>query len=200
MRFIHNFKMKLILPSILILACWALLVAGTKGMAATPATNGAAKTTPATSADATQPVAAKEAPAPSTNILTDTANPSSSASLTSEAWQALEKKDYATAVARIEKCRQLYEAKAVEMQAGLTSLPAPDKAHTYWALNDVGTCVFILGKVAEAEGKPKEALRIYQEVVDRFSMSQCWDKQGWFWQPAVAAKERLAALTLETAE
>ncbi len=130
----------------------------------------------------------------------DPTTPSSSASLTSEAWQALEKKDYATAKARIEKCRQLYEAKAVEMQAGLTSLPAPDKAHSYWALNDVGTCIFILGKVAEAEGKPKEALRHYQEVVDRFSWSQCWDKQGWFWQPAVAAKERLAALTLETAE
>jgi tetratricopeptide (TPR) repeat protein len=193
--------MNLIKSSILILACWSVLAAGTKGEAATTNTNEVAKTNSTVPAPATPPpAAAKEASAPSTNAPMDPANPSSSASLTSEAWQALEKKDYATAKARIEKCRQLYEAKAVEMQAGLTSLPAPDKTHSYWALNDVGTCVFILGKVAEAEGKPKEALRHYQEVVDRFSLSQCWDKQGWFWQPAVAAKERLAALTLETAE
>lgn len=193
--------MNLIKSSILILACWSVLAAGTKGEAATTNTNEVAKTNSTVPAPATPPLAAaKEASAPSTNAPMDPANPSSSASLTSEAWQALEKKDYATAKARIEKCRQLYEAKAVEMQAGLTSLPASDKTHSYWALNDVGTCVFILGKVAEAEGKPKEALRHYQEVVDRFSLSQCWDKQGWFWQPAVAAKERLAALTLETAE
>jgi len=125
---------------------------------------------------------------------------SSSASLTSQAWAALEKKDYATARAKIATCRELYESKAMEMQAGLTALPGPQEAHSFWALNDVGTCFFILGKVEEAEGKPKEAMEAYQDLVKRFPMAQCWDKQGWFWQPCVAAKERIAALTLESTE
>lgn len=124
----------------------------------------------------------------------------SSAALTSEAWQAFEKKDYATARARVESCRKLYESKAVEMQAGLTALPAPDQAHSLWALNDVGTCLFILGKVEEAQGNPQQAMAVYRDLVKRFPLAQCWDKQGWFWQPSVAAKERLAALTLDSAQ
>ena len=54
--------------------------------------------------------------------------------------------------------------------------------------------------MAEGEGKRDEAVARYQEVVDQFSMAQCWDKQGWYWQPAVAAKERLTALTLDSKE
>lgn len=192
-----------ILPSILILSCALLPALGYRALAAPTNSNEANKTNPAALAapsSAPLPTPTKEAPTSSTQAPAEPAGPNSSAVLTSEAWQALDKKDFATAKERIAKCRELYEAKAVEMQAGLTTLPAPDKAHSYWALNDVGSCVFILGKVAEAEGKPKDALNHYREVTDRFSMAQCWDKQGWFWQPAVASKERIAALTLETAE
>ncbi len=37
----------------------------------------------------------------------------------------------------------------------------------------------------------------YKTVVEKYTYSQCWDEQGWFWQPAVASKERIAFLTLE---
>jgi len=127
-------------------------------------------------------------------------NESGSAVLTSQAWEALASKDYATAKARITRCRELYEAKAKEMQETLSVVPGPDTAREFWALNDVGTCLFILGKVAEAEGKTTEAIAAYQEVIKNFPMAQCWDKQGWFWQPAVAAKERLTALTFDSAK
>jgi tetratricopeptide (TPR) repeat protein len=129
-----------------------------------------------------------------------TENESGSAALTSQAWEALAAKDYATAKARITRCRDLYEAKAKEMQETLSVVPGPDTAREFWALNDVGTCLFILGKVAEAEGKNTEAIAAYQEVIKNFPMAQCWDKQGWFWQPAVAAKERLTALTFDSAK
>ena len=46
----------------------------------------------------------------------------------------------------------------------------------------------------------REAIAAYQEVIKNFPMAQCWDKQGWFWQPAVAAKERLTALTFDSAK
>lgn len=127
-------------------------------------------------------------------------NESSSALLTSQAWEALAAKDYTTAKARITRCRELYEAKAKEMQETLSVVPGPDTAREFWALNDVGTCLFILGKVAEAEGKNTDAIAAYQDVIKNFPMAQCWDKQGWFWQPAVAAKERLTALTFDSAK
>jgi tetratricopeptide (TPR) repeat protein len=127
-------------------------------------------------------------------------NESSSGILTSQAWEALAAKDFTTARARIERCRKLYGEKATEMQETLSVVPGPDTAREFWALNDVGTCLFILGKVEEAEGKNAEAIAAYQEVIKSFPMAQCWDKQGWFWQPAVAAKERLTALTFDSAK
>ena len=127
-------------------------------------------------------------------------NESSSGVLTSQAWEALAAKDFTTARARIERCRKLYGEKATEMQETLSVVPGPDTAREFWALNDVGTCLFILGKVEEAEGKKAEAIAAYQEVIKSFPMAQCWDKQGWFWQPAVAAKERLTALTFDSAK
>lgn len=113
------------------------------------------------------------------------------------AWEAFERKDYAAARAAIERCVSLYGGQAAEMQGKLAALPDKEAAHQQWALNDVGTCTFVLGRVAEAEGKKDEAMAAYKTVVEKYTYSQCWDEQGWFWQPAVAAKERIAFLTLE---
>ena len=121
----------------------------------------------------------------------------SSAALASEAWAALDGQNYAVARQSAERCRDLYGAQAAEMQSKLSALPDKESAHQQWALNDVGTSVFILGRVAEAEGKKEEAMAAYRDVVDNYTYSQCWDEQGWFWQPAVAAKERIAFLILE---
>lgn len=123
-----------------------------------------------------------------------------SSSLTSLAWEALAAKDFPTAKAKIERCQSLFGEKASEMQSSLSVVPGPDTANEFWALNDVGTCVFILGKVYEAEGKNAEAITAYEKVIKDYPMSQCWDKQGWYWQPAVAAKERLTALTFDSAK
>ncbi len=130
----------------------------------------------------------------------DSGAEASSAVLTSQAWESLAAKDFATAKARIERCKKLYGEKATGMQESLSVVPGPDTAREFWALNDVGTCTFILGKVYEAESKKEEAIAAYQEVIKNFPMAQCWDKQGWFWQPAVAAKERLTALTFDSAK
>ena len=132
-------------------------------------------------------------------ILATEESPTSS-SLTSQAWEALAAKDFTTAKAKIERCQNLFGEKASEMQSSLSVVPGPDTANEFWALNDVGTCVFILGKVCEAEGKNSEAITAYEKVIKEYPMSQCWDKQGWYWQPAVAAKERLTALTFDSAK
>ena len=121
----------------------------------------------------------------------------SSGALATEAWAAFDRQDYAAARAAIERCQSLYGPQAAEMQSKLSALPGKDSAHDQWALNDVGTCTFLLGKVAEAEGKTDEAMAAYKMVVEKYPYAQCWDTQGWFWQPAVAARERIAALTIE---
>jgi tetratricopeptide (TPR) repeat protein len=123
---------------------------------------------------------------------------STSSALASEAWGALERLDYPAARVAIMRCETLYGPQAEEMQNSLTALPDKETANRYWALNDVGTCIFILGKVAEAEGKKDEALACYKKVTEKFGYSQCWDNGGWYWQPAVAAKERIAAITLDS--
>ncbi len=121
----------------------------------------------------------------------------SSSALVTEAWAAFERKDYPAARAAIARCQSLYGTQAAEMQSKLMALPDKENAHGQWALNDVGTCTFVLGRVAEAEGKKDEAMAAYRMVVDRYSFSQCWDQQGWFWQPAVASQERISAITLD---
>ena len=123
--------------------------------------------------------------------------PDSSQALTRAAWDALGAGNFAAAETNTARCRELYEAKAREMQSSLTELAPPEKANDYWALNDVGTCVFIAGRAAEEQGKKEEAAADYQAVIDLFPLAQCWDVQGWFWRPSVAAKERLTALSFD---
>jgi hypothetical protein len=120
-----------------------------------------------------------------------------SATLTQKAWAAHEKKDVAAVKAFTGKCKEMFLAEAVKQQATLTA-PAPkEKAFDYWALNDVGTCMFILGQALEASDDKAGAIAAYKLLVEQLSFAQCWDTKGWFWPPAGGAKQRLAALEFE---
>jgi tetratricopeptide (TPR) repeat protein len=118
-----------------------------------------------------------------------------------KAWAALADNDLDLVLAYVNKTNELYAKKAEEMQKSLTEYPweNKEKIFSYWALNDVGTGLFILGQAYEAAGKPKEAAESYKKLIDNYSFSQCWDPQGWFWKPAEAAQEKLAALEAGTA-
>lgn len=124
----------------------------------------------------------------------------SSQTLARKAWAALEAKKYDELKTYVAKCRELYEAKAAEMQKSLTGPAAAGKEHDYWALNDVGTCCFILAKALDDQGKKAEALAGYKEVAEKFAFAQCWDPQGWFWKPAEAAKDRMKELEFDAAK
>ena len=125
-------------------------------------------------------------------------NPESSSALATRAWDALRRKEYAGARQAARRCRELYRAQAENMQKALTTLPDKETAPQKWALNDVGTCTYILGQAAEAENQREEAMTAYREVIDKYLFAQCWDPQGWYWQVAVAARERLTALAMDT--
>jgi hypothetical protein len=127
----------------------------------------------------------------------------SSSTLTTKAWQALEAKKFADALAFTAKCREKWEEKALEMQKSLTAaVPAEEqeKVRALYALNDVGTCYFIRGRALEALGKKKEAIEAYQFLVKKLAFAQCWNPEGFFWKPADAATERLEELAEKPAK
>jgi hypothetical protein len=88
------------------------------------------------------------------------------------------------------------------MQAALTEPPPTtekEKVFANWALNDVGTCYFILGSALEKSGDKKGAAEAYKYLTEKLPFAECWDTKGWFWKPADAAKGKLKALEFDAA-
>ncbi|MCM8531332.1 MAG: hypothetical protein NE330_09255 [Lentisphaeraceae bacterium] len=121
----------------------------------------------------------------------------SSSTLTTKAWKALESGESDMALKYVDKCVELYMAQAVKMQASLSALADVDSASTYWALNDVGTCLFIKGQILAKKDNKKGAIVIFKELTTKLKYAQCWDQNGWFWQPAEAAKQKIVELSYE---
>lgn len=124
----------------------------------------------------------------------------SSATITIKAWNALNANRNDDAIGYARKCLELYQTKAEEMQRGLIKPMHPDnkeEVFKQWALNDVGTCLFILGQALEKQNRDAEALAAYKQLVEKLSYAQTWDTQGWFWKPAEAAKARIIALEFD---
>ncbi|MBT8110637.1 MAG: beta-glucanase precursor [Gammaproteobacteria bacterium] len=121
-----------------------------------------------------------------------------SVTLQVKSWDALGEGKYEDAVRYTEKCTELYEEKAREMQASLSAKPSSDVAHDYWALNDVGTCYFIRGEALMKLKKNAEAIAAFKVVRDELYYSQAWDPKGWFWSPSDAAYPRIEMLEAKT--
>ncbi len=119
---------------------------------------------------------------------------SKSSTLTGKAWGAFRAKNYAAAEGYANKCIELYKAEAVGQQSNLKEAAPKETAAQNWALNDVGTCYFVLGKALDQEGNKKDAITAYKFLVDNLSIAQCRAPKGWFWQPAAGAKLRMAEL------
>ncbi|MEI6438356.1 MAG: tetratricopeptide repeat protein [Candidatus Omnitrophota bacterium] len=119
-----------------------------------------------------------------------------SSTIAKKAWEALAKKDLNSVLAYVNKNLSLYGAQAREMQAGLKEFPweSQEKINSFWALNDVGTSLFILGQAYRNADKRTEALTVFNQVVKEYGFSQCWDTQGWFWKPAEAAQQQIIEL------
>ncbi|MBC8039214.1 MAG: beta-glucanase precursor [Opitutaceae bacterium] len=123
-----------------------------------------------------------------------------STTLTTKAWKAYESNDLAAVKAYTGRCTQLYESAALAQQGALTgpvSTANVEAVHANWALNDVGTCYFILGQALEKANQPAEAMKAYKVVAEKLAQSKCWDTKGWFWSPADAARSRVKALEFD---
>jgi len=120
----------------------------------------------------------------------------SSSTLVQKAWAALAANDLKSVQVYANKTIDLYAGKAKEMQASLKEYAweSKEKTMSYWALNDVGTALFILGEAYQNAGKKDDAVKAYKRVINEFFYAQCWDTGGWFWKPSEAAQQKLAEL------
>lgn len=116
-----------------------------------------------------------------------------SSTLTGKAWDALKQNRPIAAEAYANKCIELYSQTALEQQMSLKSnYPSEGLEWQYWALNDVGTCMFIKGEALAKLGRQAESDRAFQDILGRFFYAQCWDSNGgWFWKVSDAARKRL---------
>jgi tetratricopeptide (TPR) repeat protein len=117
-----------------------------------------------------------------------------SSTLASKAWQALATKNVDAVVVYTNKCLELYGAEAAKMQAGLTEVPTGDaqKIHSFWALNDVATCLYIQGEAYYRAKQKDKAKPVFERIIKEFSFGQTYDPSNKaFWKPADAAADKL---------
>lgn len=118
-----------------------------------------------------------------------------SVTLVTKAWDALARKDFNAVAAYTKKCIELYGQKASEQQASLKDFASADKAFDYWALNDVGTCYFILGKAYKQQDQPEKAKEAFKKVLTDYGFAQCWDDSSKaHWQVAKASVDQINLL------
>jgi tetratricopeptide (TPR) repeat protein len=117
-----------------------------------------------------------------------------SATLMIKSWEMLGEGNYEAVLNYTEKCAELYEEKAREMQSSMSAKASPDKVNDYWALNDVGTCYFIRGEALTKLRQYEEALIAYKIVRDELNYAQAWDPKGWYWSPSDAAYTKVHML------
>ena len=121
-----------------------------------------------------------------------------SVTLQVKSWNALGEGKYEDALKYTEKCAELYEERAREMQASLSAKPSSDVVNEYWALNDVGTCYYIKGEALIKLDKKTEAMAAFKIVRDELYYSQAWDPKGWYWSPSDAAYPKIEMLEAQT--
>lgn len=120
-----------------------------------------------------------------------------SSTLATKAWQALALKNVDAVVVYTNKCLELYGAEAAKMQASLTDYPAGDdqKVFSYWALNDVATCLYIQGQAYYQAKEKDKAKAAFERIINEFSYGQTYDPNNKsFWKPAEAAQDKLTMI------
>ncbi|MFK8014080.1 MAG: beta-glucanase precursor [Gammaproteobacteria bacterium] len=113
---------------------------------------------------------------------------STSATLVNKAWTAAKGKDYPELFAYTNRCVELYGDEGRKMNAALTGFEPEPTAAKLWALNDVGTCLYIMAKAYVELEKYPQAVAAYDRLANDFNYAQCWDPKGWFWRPSDGAK------------
>ncbi len=114
--------------------------------------------------------------------------------LTIKAWKSWDREDYRGVELYANKCIELWAARAREMQKKMQGFARGSFIPYYWAVNDIGTCHFILAMTYQKQKQFAKAHQMYQTVIDDFAYAQCWDPRGHYWKVAEVSQERLDEL------
>lgn len=99
--------------------------------------------------------------------------------ITNRALEALECGNYTLARETALLCFHNFEKTAKIMQENLSIRPTENELFDYSDLNEAATCLFILGRIAEEEGRKEEAINIYEDIIKTFPMAQRWDRKSY---------------------
>jgi hypothetical protein len=125
--------------------------------------------------------------------------------LTTRAWNALNKSDYAAAISIADDCAQRFKGAADREEATVehngTPLPpigrVPEAERSAifdrGVLNDLAACFFIKGEAANKLGRKNDAVAAYSEAA-RYKYARVFDPLGFFWSPSEQASDRLRDL------
>ncbi len=116
-----------------------------------------------------------------------------SETLTIKAWKALSDRDLNAVLAYTNKCISLYSKEASKMQKSLSEYATGDeKIFSYWALNDVATCLYIQGEALRRVKRMDEAKAAFERIINEFYYAQCYDvDKKTFWKPADGAHDSI---------
>jgi len=117
-----------------------------------------------------------------------------SQSLIVKAWDFYNAKNYSEAAAFASELIERYSDEAAGQQASLKTFAPKGQESKYWALNDVATAHFILGKIYAAQNKTAKAKEQFNTIISDYGFAQCWDINGWYWKVAQGAQEELNKL------
>ena len=115
--------------------------------------------------------------------------------VTAKIWGAMGKKDWNEVERLANQANRTWGESARKANNQITKLPGKDEAKGYATLNELATITYLKGEALYKKGDRDGALAAYYTLIADFNYGQCWDKAGWWWQPAFAARDRIAELT-----
>ena len=89
--------------------------------------------------------------------------------------------------------QQKLQKEKADLPTGAVSDDIKKKILDNGVLNDVAVSYFIKGEAFSKMGRMEDARKAYAEA-KKLTYARVWDPQGWFWSPADAANDKLAAL------
>jgi tetratricopeptide (TPR) repeat protein len=119
-----------------------------------------------------------------------------SEAMATKAWDLYNAKDYASAKVFADEIIAKFSADAVTQQASLHDYAPKGSESKYWALNDVATAHFILGKSYKDQKDTAKAKEQFQKIISAYGYAQCYDPKngGSYWKVKEAAEKELKTL------
>lgn len=111
-------------------------------------------------------------------------------------WAASGKGDYPELERIVNFGLQTYEQRALVEGSNLYELPPRARINDYKVMNDVATLYFIRAEAAKNQGKDKEAIELFQELIKKYPYAQAWDpSRGSYWSIAEKSQVTIDGLT-----